>query len=405
MRIAVVCFGSLGDVLPYVALARRLMARGHDVWLCTADKYEREAQTRGVRFVSCARWSDEHQRELMKAVLAEPNPVRHLDIIYGRNREAIVSVIPAVLDATSGADLIVSHVISIAGYAAAQRHKTPLVTGHLFDGAIPSRRRSPLGNLGPLNRPVWAMVGRTIRRASDPALNAALAAAGLPPERDLFLSSSHSRLLNLVAVSPAVCTLAPIADRPYRLTGSWLLDEEPPSDPALAAFVEAADPPVVIGFGSMMGIDAADWTRRIVDGLAGRRAVLQMGWADLGGVQLPANVYRAGAVSHAWLFPRASAVIHHGGSGTTAAAMRAGVPSSVVWFVGDQPTWGKRIASLGVGTAPVRFSRFSSGWLEETLTRLTSDERIRNRAAALGARLRTEDGAAAAAAAIESHLE
>ena len=60
---------------------------------------------------------------------------------------------------------------------------------------------------------------------------------------------------------------------------------------------------------------------------------------------------RAGAVPHRWLFPRASAVIHHGGAGTTAAVMRAGVPSAVVWFLGDQPTWGTRIARLGVGTA------------------------------------------------------
>ena len=110
---------------------------------------------------------------------------------------------------------------------------------------------------------------------------------------------------------------------------------------------------------------------------------------------------RAGAVSHRWLFPRASAVIHHGGAGTTAAVMRAGVPSAVVSFLGDQPTWGKRIARLGVGTPAVHFSRFSASWLDRTLQQLTTDQQMRARAAELGARIRAEDGLGEAVAAIE----
>ena len=401
MRIAIVTMGSLGDVLPYVALGRRLAQRGHEVTLCAADKYRSEA--RGLSFFNCASWSDERHRRRMEAVLAESNPMRHLDIMYESARKQIAEVIPATLEATRGADLIVSHVLAIGGYAAARRHKRPLVTGFLFDGTIPSKAMSPLGlDLGPLNRPLWSMVTRAVRKKTDPVLNDALGAAGLPPESDLLFSSSHSRLLNLVAVSPQVCRLAPLGDRPYRLTGSWHLDEESEPDPALRAFVEAGPPPVVIGFGSMMGIDAADWTRRVVEGVGDRRCVLQMGWANLGEATLPPNVFRAGPAPHGWLFSHASAVIHHGGAGTTAAGLRAGVPSSVVWFVGDQPTWGKRIARLGVGTPPVRFSQFSARWLDRTLRRLTSDERMRKNAASLGERIRAEDGAGTAAAAIES---
>src|SRR5205085_11181552 len=125
--------------------------------------------------------------------------------------------------------------------------------------------------------------------------------------------------------------LSPLNDRPYQQTGFWFDDGETEPDPALAAFVESGPPPVVIGFGSMRGIDAREWTRMVVEGVGQRRAALQMGWAHLGEVELPPDIFRAGAVSHQWLFPRASAVIHHGGAGTTAAAMRAGVPSSVVW--------------------------------------------------------------------------
>ncbi len=390
MRIAIVTTGSTGDVLPYIALGRRLLAAGHEVWLCSADKYAAEAKARGLPFVPCWPWSDERHRELMEALLAEPDPVRHLDIIYGRARKDIVASLPAVVDATSRAELIVSHSLAIGGYAAARRHGTPLVTGHLFDGIIPSAAMSPFGvNLGPLNRALWAVVGRTVRQKTDPVFNEALASVELPPERDVLFSASHSRLLNLVATSPAICRLSPLTDRPYQLTGSWFDDDE------------TGPPPVVIGFGSMRGIDAREWTRRVVEGVGQRRAVLQRGWANLGDVELPPNIFRAGAVSHRWLFPRASAVIHHGGAGTTAAAMRAGVPSAVVWFLGDQPTWGKRIERLGVGTPAVRFSRFSASWLDRTLQRLTSDPQMKARAAELGARIRAEDGLGEAVAAIE----
>lgn len=402
MRIAIVTSGTTGDVLPYLALGGRLLAAGHEVWLCSADKYASEATARGLRFVSCWPWNDERHRELMEALLAEPDPVRHLDIIYGRARKDIVAAAPAVVDATSRAEVIVSHSLAVGGYAAARRHGTPLVTGHLFDGIIPSAKMSPFGvNLGPLNRALWAIVRRTVRQKTDPVFNEALAAAELPPERDIFFSASHSRLLNLVATSPAICRLSPLTDRPYRLTGFWFDDDETGPEPALAEFVEAGPPPVVIGFGSMRGIDARDWTRRVVEGVGRRRAVLQMGWANLGDVELPPNIFRAGVVPHRWLFPRSSGVIHHGGAGTTAAVMRAGVPSSVVWFLGDQPTWAKRIARLGIGAPGVRFSGFSAGWLDRTLQQLSSDQQMKARAAALGARIRAEDGLGDAVAAIE----
>ncbi|NUP14133.1 MAG: glycosyltransferase family 1 protein [Polyangiaceae bacterium] len=389
-------------MLPYLALGRRLLAAGHEAWLCSADKYAAEAKARGLPFVSCWPWSDERQRERIEALLAEPDPARHLDIIYGRSRKDIVASVPAVVDATSRAELIISHSLAIGGYAASRRHGTPLVTGHLFDGIIPSASMSPFGvNLGPLNRALWAMVRRMVRQKTDPVFNEALASVGLPPERDIFFSTGHSRLLNLVATSPAVCRLSPLTDRAYQLTGFWFDDDETEPDPALAAFVEAGPPPLVIGFGSMTGIDAREWTRRVVEGVGRRRAVLQMGWANLGDVELPPNIFRAGVVSHRWLFPRASGVIHHGGAGTTAAVMRAGVPSAVVWFLGDQPTWGKRIARLGIGPPATRFSRFSASWLDRTLQQLTSDQQMRARAAELAARIRAEDGLGEAVAAID----
>jgi UDP:flavonoid glycosyltransferase YjiC (YdhE family) len=402
VRIAVVTIGTRGDVQPFLALARGLQARGHDVWVCSADKYEADARAHGLRFAVSGKWRDDRHEALMRAVLAEPNPVRHLGIIFEHAREDIISVLPAVVEATQPADVIVSHVVALSGYVAAERHRKPLITGHLFDGTIPSRTLSPFGrDLGPLNRAAWALAGLIIRRTTDKILNEALRAGGLKEQRDLLLSSTHSRLLNLVAVSGEVCSLSPYGDRPYEVTGPWLLDgaAEAPAA-ALAEFVAAGPPPVVLTFGSMMGFDAASWTRQIVDGLQGRRAVLQAGWARLGEGELPANVFVSGPAPHDWLLPRAACVVHHGGAGTTSAVMRAGVPSSVVWFLGDQPTWGQRIAKLGVGTRPISFRELDARWLDRTLTRL-SEPSLRERAQALAVRLKAEDGVARAVAAIE----
>jgi UDP:flavonoid glycosyltransferase YjiC (YdhE family) len=101
-------------------------------------------------------------------------------------------------------------------------------------------------------------------------------------------------------------------------------------------------------------------------------------------------------VPHSWLFPRVAAVVHHGGAGTTAAGLRAGVPTIVCPFFGDQPYWGERVAALGAGPSPLPFRALTVPDLAARLRRATSDPSIRERAAVLGTRLRAEDGIARA---------
>src|SRR3990172_7113368 len=86
---------------------------------------------------------------------------------------------------------------------------------------------------------------------------------------------------------------------------------------------------------------------------ASQRAILSSGWGGVAGRELPATVFMAGSVPHTWLFPKMAAVVHHGGVGTTAAGLRAGVPSITVPYFGDQPFWGQCVAALGVGPRPI----------------------------------------------------
>jgi UDP:flavonoid glycosyltransferase YjiC (YdhE family) len=147
-------------------------------------------------------------------------------------------------------------------------------------------------------------------------------------------------------------------------------------------------------------------TETVLDALrdSGQRGILHAGWADLGGGALPPSVLQVDYVPYHWLFPRVAAVVHHGGSGTTASGLRAGVPSLVVPFVFDQFFWGRRVAALGVGPRPVPYRRLSPARLAGAIGEAVADTGMRRRAEALGARIRAEDGVAAAVRIVDRYL-
>ncbi len=153
-----------------------------------------------------------------------------------------------------------------------------------------------------------------------------------------------------------------------------------------------------IGFGSMTGRDPAELARIALEGAraAGQRAILSTGWGGIGEVAAGDDVHVLVEAPHDWLFPRVSAVVHHGGAGTTATGLRVGRPTVVCSFFGDQPYWGQRVARLGVGPKPIARGSLSAGRLADRIRSAVTDEGIRTRAAALGEKLRAEDGVARA---------
>jgi UDP:flavonoid glycosyltransferase YjiC (YdhE family) len=206
--------------------------------------------------------------------------------------------------------------------------------------------------------------------------------------------------------SPLVVPPPPDWGDRVHTVGYWLLDEgnwQPPDD--LVHFLESGDPPVFIGFGSMPMRDPQATTVVILEAVkqAGVRCILSSGWGKLGEITLPDSVFRLEYAPYVWLFPRMSAVVHHGGSGTTGFGLRAGVPSLVVPFGADQPYWGKRIADLGVGPKPVPYKHLSADRLAAAVHEAVTDSTMRQRAAELGAKLREEDGLGNAVQLIERY--
>ena len=206
----------------------------------------------------------------------------------------------------------------------------------------------------------------------------------------------------LYAISPSVLRV-PGANN--HTTGYWFTASNPawrPS-PALEQFL-ARGPAISIGFGSMASKNPQAVTATVLDAVrsAGLRAVLLSGWGGLSDATLSAaalgdDVIVQDSVPHDWLFPRMSAVVHHGGAGTTAAGLRAGVPNIVVPFTVDQPFWGDRVASLGVGPNPIPQRKLTAARLASALVDALSNSSMQKQAQELGERIRAEDGLAEAA--------
>jgi UDP:flavonoid glycosyltransferase YjiC (YdhE family) len=121
---------------------------------------------------------------------------------------------------------------------------------------------------------------------------------------------------------------------------------------------------------------------------------LLSGWGGLQKTDLPAAVFMIDSIPHAWLFPRVAAVVHHGGAGTTAAGLRAGVPSLVIPFTTEQEFWGQRVRNLGVGPAPIPRRKLTVDRLAQAIEEAVTNTAMRQRAAELGSKIQAEDGIA-----------
>jgi UDP:flavonoid glycosyltransferase YjiC (YdhE family) len=151
-------------------------------------------------------------------------------------------------------------------------------------------------------------------------------------------------------------------------TGPWFYDDPLPLDPEVSAFIDAGLPPVYIGFGSMVSSDAARLTRSLLEAANGHRLLLSSGWAGIGDGHLPASVKVVrGPMPHAKLFPRVAAVVHHGGAGTTAAALRAGAPQIIVPHMGDQFYNAHRLAVMGLAPPGIPVNRLTAKRLQDAL--------------------------------------
>jgi sterol 3beta-glucosyltransferase len=415
VKVAILTAGTRGDVEPCLALALGLGRAGYDVTLAADTNFEGFVTGQGVRFAPMR--ADFHaffQSADGRALLARD----HLRFLRGVSPSGLAMrqrMMEDAWEAARGADAVVYHPRVLGAYDAVQKLRVPAILVEFLPLLVPTRSfpfpLAPHLRLGGfVNRLSYAAVRLANLPYQDMRNRWRVRALGLPARpwfADDFRRGGR-RLPVLYAFSPHV--IPPPAEWRGRaeVTGSWFLDApsdwRPPED--LAAFLAAGPPPVYVGFGSMVGPDAERVTATVVAALkkCGQRGILATGWGGLTRIHEPGTILQVESVPHGWLFPRVAAVVHHGGAGTTAAGLRAGKPTVICPFFHDQPFWGRVVWNLGVGPRPIPQAELSVDRLAEAIRAATGDDGMRQRAVALGEKVRSEDGVARAVEAIGAHL-
>ncbi len=411
MRVLLSTYGTRGDVQPFVALAKALKDRGHDVAVCTPTGFRAMVERHGVPYAHM----DNAVFELTQAVLRATTSKERRRLFNGFGAtvrasledewRAARALQPDVLVYHSKA-LGSHHIAEKLGVAEVLAMPLPLTRTRAFP--VPML---PVGDLGgwlnalsyglvALGHALWAGATNDFRVRT-------LGLDALPRFADPMRRRDGSTVPALYAFSEHVLPRPDDWPANAHVTGSWFLDEadgwEP--TPELRAFLEGGTAPVYVGFGSMGGAHAEGRAATVLDAVAltGERAVLATGWGGLSVAELPPNVIVIESAPHEWLFPRMKAVVHHGGAGSTMAGLRAGKPTVICPFLGDQPFWGNVVRRAGLGPAPIPQKRLSADRLATAIREALADAVVA-RAEAIGERIRVEDGPARAAELVEREV-
>lgn len=398
MKIIVCAIGSRGDVQPYINLCQGLLEAGHAVTLATNPALVSLARVHGVDVAPVGPPVDmgaEGARLLAKSF---NNMWIGMLRVMQLGARLVEDSYPDVLAAIRAADLVVT-TDTASGIAEAEKLGLPWISVTLQPARLPVDRPAPALPV----RLAWGVLGRLFVAPT----NRFRRRIGAPPVKDI--TGMLSKRLVLLPVSRWVAPPDPQWPAHVRQTGYWFA--RPPENWAppqeLLAFLNAGERPVAVSLGvmSMSGEQARQGARIVLEAVRGLgvRAIVQ-GWdAALPGIELPATVYHAGSLPHDWLFGQVSAVVHHGGFGTTAAVLRSGSPGVVIPHVIDQFYWGQRVAELGAGPQFISRGKLTAANLQAALRQALEDGALRRKAAELGEAIRAEqDGVVEAVRMIES---
>lgn len=418
MKLTMLAPGTLGDVVPVVSLGSALQRQGHYVRIGAFPDFEDFIGDAGLEFApvgppvlprvqsdpALANWQ-QSGRNLWKFTNGAYHMMLPIDRLF---RESF--------DASTDADALVCFTSGLlAGDGVAEKLDIPLAVAHVTINnptrAYPSYLIDPpfhIGSFGNLATYGVAIALQGVR--FFPAINKTRKQVlGLgAPKGGLKQVTGKGRLATVFGFSEAVVPKPADWDDEFHICGYWFQDAHDDWQPAddLVEFLGSGTKPVCLGFGSAVGTGADKRTRIVLNALkkSEQRAVLLTGSGGLDTDDLPDSVYALDHVPHDWLLPQVAAFVHHGGAGTTAAALRAGTPALISPHFGDQYFWGYRIHELGAGVAPIPDVHLTADRLATALRKLTSDPSYSQRAGEIGKVIAAEDGAGRAATVISDAL-
>jgi UDP:flavonoid glycosyltransferase YjiC (YdhE family) len=421
MNITILALGSRGDIQPYVALGSGFQQAGYSVRLAAPENFRSLAVRYGLDFHSIGPSSQEVMagetgRRMMTTGENAPAFMYELSRLLSEHAQEGLA---QSLKACQHTDAILCNSFALMGFHIAEAMNIPCAGAWIYP-LNRTAQYAPMGSPawfhfpGRFNWLTYLIDEQIIQHAFRHIFREWRQTLGLPPLpiTGFYEHLYKRRIPQIYGYSPTVVPRPTDWPERFVVSGYWFLNQAEGYEPsnALLEFLKAGPPPVYIGFGSVVGNDTAHLTKTILGAVkdSDQRFILAKGWGgldlDSSNPQADSRIFVVDNIPHDWLFPKMAAIVHHGGAGTTAAAIRAGVPSVIVPFSGDQPFWGQRIQELGAGPAPILHTRLTAERLVRAIHAATNDKTMQERARWIGERIRAEDGVARAIDAFEKYV-
>jgi len=414
VKISILTYGSRGDVQPFLALAVGLRNAGHEVVLAAPHRFSEFIKSYDIECEPLAGDPDELSLLLNQA---GSNPFKMVQSMQKHVVGIAPDVVRGVRRALVGADLIIhSFAFTTGAHSYACELGIPDISIQMFPVFAPTRQFPAIGvnhsKRGWFNyfshwfstKVFWHIgnAGYYQLRKKAPDDFPAKLFWPFKPSNSRIQTPLIFAISQLILSTPKEWSTAQIHQPGY-----FFLEEQnynPPSE--LVSFMNSGQPPICVTFGSMVNPENQRITRSILAAAKSlrERVIILTGWGGWQPEVQNDTIFCIESVPHQWLFPRCKQVIHHGGAGTTAAGLRAGIPELVIPHAADQPFWGKRIEEMGIGPAPIPIKKATTENLILAIKQSNS-EAIKNKAAKIGLQIQTEQGVEKAVVMIEKHAE
>ncbi len=410
MKVLISCYGTLGDVQPYVALAIGLKSKGHEVTIATSSRFESFIKGENLNFIPL----DDELLKIIetsdgKELLEKTNSFFQV-IKQGIKLKKKVDPLNAALMKENwqaakkfSPDLILYHPKAISAPHIAERLGIKAILATPIPFFFPTTSFSliniPLIDRLPFfNQLSFYFIKKITEVSIKKYVDQFRMEIGLPKWNNLdLIKNNKGQSVNCLHLFSETFLPKP-TDWPQNafVSGYCFLEQNHNWKPSneLQTFLSSGPPPIYVGFGSMMTNNTKGLTDIVIEAIekSGSRAILATGWGGLQTGHISKNILNIDQAPHSWLFPRVSAVIHHGGAGTTAAGLRAGKPSLVIPFFGDQPFWGRQVYKKGLGPQPIKANKLNVRKLTVAIAELTTNTEMALKAKAIGEQMKQEDG-------------
>jgi vancomycin aglycone glucosyltransferase len=409
MQVLLTSHGSTGDIYPVIRLGRALVEAGHSVRFATVSLFREEIESAGIEFVYLPPdWDQSGFAEAMRDLTKAKNPLDLLRIIYSESLPYLDEILSTLSCELKNADVFVTSYVFANLSVLARQRKVPCAVTTFAHNAVPSVDYPPEGLprlMAPAflrrrwNRMLWRLTDRVLCWQINRVVGEVMERHGMGRATSFALEPAD---LALVAVSPALCQPRHLWSERFRFSGylRWQSPEDSALKERLEAFCQGARVPILT-FGSVTFEEARKVMSRFMRNWpAGKKIIIQSGWAGLTIERPHTGMLRVERVSHDQLFQHASMVIHHGGAGTTASVLHAGVPHIVIPHIGDQWFFASEVKRLGVGLE-VKRKRWPED-LPKAARTIEKSKKMAIRAQKIAMLLAGENGPAEAVKALEA---